>query len=291
MGGTAKPLSGRQVTNVLECLRAALAWARRADVRKLPADWANPFTSDLIEGAPSERPAPRGQAPSGRSAPDSSASMDRWQLTHLSLSLVLPLRPEEAAGLLVGDVDFEKGWLVIGTRLDGGDFTKGRTSFKLPFPDELRPILRACIDGRAGGPLLRGRRAFEGRSQGTPGRESGRPGSTLPAEATQGAARQRPGRAGPQAGLPPAAAGLGRRLARTRWPGSSRGLLAATGVSNGATLYTLRSSVTTAMKDANLPHLEMRYLTSHSTGDILNDYATLDPVRAMGCTSRPSGRY
>ena len=35
------------------------------------------------------------------------------------------------------------------------------------------------------------------------------------------------------------------------------------------------------MKDANLPHLEMRYLTSHSTDDILNQYASLDPVRAM----------
>jgi hypothetical protein len=58
-------------------------------------------------------------------------------------------------------------------------------------------------------------------------------------------------------------------------------LLAAIGVSNGATLYTLRSSVTTGMKDANLPHLEMRYLTSHSTDDILNQYASLDPVRAM----------
>lgn len=56
VGGTAKPLAGRQVVNVLECLRAALAWARRADVRKLPADWANPFTSDLIDGSPPKDP-------------------------------------------------------------------------------------------------------------------------------------------------------------------------------------------------------------------------------------------
>jgi hypothetical protein len=44
-----------------------------------------------------------------------------------------------AAGLLVGDVDFEKCWLVIGIRLAGDDFTKGGTSFKLPFPEELIP--------------------------------------------------------------------------------------------------------------------------------------------------------
>lgn len=57
--------------------------------------------------------------------------------------------------------------------------------------------------------------------------------------------------------------------------------MASIGVSNGATLYSLRSSVTTSMKNANLPHLEMRYLTSHSTNDILNVYATLNPVGAM----------
>ena len=34
-------------------------------------------------------------------------------------------------------------------------------------------------------------------------------------------------------------------------------------------------------RPANLAHLEMRYLTSHSTDDILNQYASLDPVRAM----------
>ena len=35
------------------------------------------------------------------------------------------------------------------------------------------------------------------------------------------------------------------------------------------------------MKDASLSHLELRYLTSHRTDDILNEYAPLDPVRAM----------
>ncbi len=46
-------------------------------------------------------------------------------------------------------------------------------------------------------------------------------------------------------------------------------------------LYTLRHSVTGAMKDADLPHLEMRYLTGHSTADILNEYTRVDPVGAM----------
>jgi hypothetical protein len=35
------------------------------------------------------------------------------------------------------------------------------------------------------------------------------------------------------------------------------------------------------MHRANLPHLEMRYLTGHTTSDILNEYTSLDPVAAM----------
>jgi hypothetical protein len=58
-------------------------------------------------------------------------------------------------------------------------------------------------------------------------------------------------------------------------------LLVQVGVKNGPTLYTLRSSVTTAMHRANLPYLEMRYLTGHTTSDILNEYTSLDPVTAM----------
>jgi len=54
-------------------------------------------------------------------------------------------------------------------------------------------------------------------------------------------------------------------------------LLNATGIAAGSTLYTLRSSVTTSMSTgAKLAHLELTYLTSHSTGDILNRYTSLD---------------
>ena len=109
--------------------------------------------------------------------------MDRWQLCQLSLSLVLPLRPDEAAGLLIGDVNFDKGWL--------GGVTEDAMN-----------------------------REF-------------------------------------------------------------KKLLGLAGVRNGATLYTLRSSVTTAMHRAKLPHLELRYLTRHAVNDILNDYVTLDPAGAM----------
>lgn len=278
-GGKAKVFSSRQVGNILECLRTALAWARRADVRKLPADWANPLTPDLI-GSPLPKDPLREDKLPLEARSRLADVMDRWQLCHLAPSLVLPLRPEEAAGLLIGDVDFEKGWLAIGTRFEGGDFTKGRTSFKLPFPDELRPILRACIDGRVEGPLLRSRQAFEDSRRARP-------------IADQGVLTQLYGRRLLHASADDVQAEQDRKrvfrrllrelggVSEDRMAAEFKTLLGSLDIAGGATLYTLRSSVTTAMKDANLPHLEMRYLTSHSTDDILNQYASLETVGAM----------
>jgi hypothetical protein len=152
-------------------------------------------------------------------------------------------------------------------------------AFRLPFPNELRPILRVCIQGRAEGPLLRSRRAFQG---------LGRLPVVTPDELKhryEEVLRQAP-RGDVQAAHDRKR--LFRRLLRQLGGISTdcmqkefAKLLAALGISNGATFYTLRSSVTTAMKEAKLPHLELRYLTSHSTTDILNDYTTLDPVGAM----------
>jgi hypothetical protein len=138
-GGKPKPLSGRQVYNVLECLRTMLAWARRAEVRKLPADWANPLTEDILGTLPKKNPLREDPLPQEKRVL-LVASMDRWQLCQLSLLLTLPLRPEEAAGLLVTDVNWANGWLAFGTRLGGADFNKGRQDFVLPFPDELRSL-------------------------------------------------------------------------------------------------------------------------------------------------------
>ena len=161
-GGKSKPLSSRQVVNILECLRTMLHWARSSTVRKLPADWVMPLTPDLIGQPPAKNPLREDKLPLDVRV-KIVRTMDYWQLCQLAVSLVLPLRPDEAAGLVIGDVNFDKGWLEFGERLKGVNFTKGRTAFVLPFPKELRPILRACIEDRAEGPLLRSRRAFEGR--------------------------------------------------------------------------------------------------------------------------------
>jgi hypothetical protein len=75
--------------------------------------------------------------------------------------MVLPLRPEDFTGLLISEVDLEKGMLCFGTRLQGRDFTKGRQSFVTPFPREIMPLILVCIGGRKDGPLLRKRTVFE----------------------------------------------------------------------------------------------------------------------------------
>lgn len=278
-GGSPKRVLEGHIVNFLECLRTMLAWARKAEIRKLPADFVNPLTPDLVGSRPRKDPLRQDKLPLTARI-QLVALMDSWQLCQLALSVVLPLRPEEAAGLLVSEVDFDKGWLAIGTRLGGADFTKGHTSFKLPFPAELRPLLVRCIGNRAEGPLLQNRRAFEGKQK----------------KMRRLASREELLRLYEEELTRPANAGaitaqdkkrVFRRLLRKlggvsedKLARECKTLLEKLNIA-GASLYTLRESVTTAMERANVRQLDLRYLTSHTTNDILNDYVVLDPVGAM----------
>ena len=91
-GGQSRPLSAAQIVNILECARTALAWAQRADVRKLPADWMNPLTPDLIGKPPEKDPLRKSPLPLQQRI-GLIQVMDPWQLCQLSLSLALPLHP------------------------------------------------------------------------------------------------------------------------------------------------------------------------------------------------------
>lgn len=276
-GGAPKTLSARQIRNVLECVRSVISWAQRADVRKLPVQFANPFSVDLIGKRPSKDPLRDDPIPLARRI-ELVHLMDRWQLCNLTISLLLPVRPEEAAGILISDVNFDKSWFEIGTRLGGADYTKESTSFKLPFPHELRPILRACIGQRLEGPLLRSRKAFEK--------------FTAPPLASRNHLEELIAATNAKA-APETICSEQDRKALFR-----RLLCKLGGISEdqlgceykklfrelslgGCYLYLLRSSVTTSMREAKVPMLEMRYLTSHSVSDILNTYTNLDPVGAM----------
>ncbi len=279
-GGTSKSLSHRQIVNVLVCLRTVFYWARRAEVHRLPAEWANPLSADIIGKPPAKDPLREDKLPLPARIRLVDA-MDRWQFCHLTLSVVLPLRPEEVAGLLVSDVDFERGRFEIGTRLGGGDFTKGRTSFVLPFPNEVRPLLQACIGGRTDGPLLRKRTVFEGRRQAH---------AVISTAALMQAFELKLARSPVGTVLTEQdRKDVFRRLlleyggvSQDELAKECKALLSAQGFGAGVTLYTLRGSVTTAMARSGMPHLELRYLTGHTASDILNQYVNLDPVEAMG---------
>jgi integrase len=277
-GGTPKLLSPRQVINVLQCLRSLFAWAANPSIRRLPPDWVSPLTPDLIDQPATKDPLRVDKLPLDARIKIVHA-FDAWQLVHLVFSVVLPLRPDEAAGLLISDVNFEHGWLEFGHQFKDCNFSKEGTAFKVPFCAELRPILHACIGDRREGPLLRSRKAFQ-KHVGDNGLSTDDLRrlfeESLIAESRDAiqAAHDRKR--------------AFRRLLR-RLGGISedamakefRQVLALVEINNGATLYTLRGSVTSTMKDAGLPHLEMRYVTSHSTNDILNQYASLDPVGVM----------
>lgn len=278
-GGKSKPMKGRQIINVLECLRTVVNWARRAEVRRLPASWVSPLTQELIGSPPSKDPLRDDPVPLELRI-KLAGVMDRWQLTHLALSMVLPSRPEEATGLLVSEVDFEMGWLKVGTRFDGADFTKSKSSFTLPFPPELSLILHECIGGRAAGPLLRNRKTYEGRKNtirlATPQELNELVAARLLAAPSKAVTCDNDRKA------------IVRRLlvelggvSTDRLAAEFKNVIKMAGIQPGITLYDLRRAVTTAMSACGMPHLDLRYLTSHSTGDILNEYASLDPIKAM----------
>jgi integrase len=277
VGGTQRPLSPRQVINVLECLRTMLHWARKPQVRKLPRDWASPLTAELIGQPPAKDPL-REDKLTLETRATIVKQMDVWQVCVFGLSVVLPLRPDEAAGLLIGDVNFQRGWLEFGRRFADCNFTKGKVAFVLPFPDELRPVLAACVGGRAEGPLLRSRKSFGRAAQPVSSAEHLR--RLYEAELS----RQPAGAVQTEQDRKEVFRQLLRRLGGVSEDALSRefkGLVEQGDIRNGATLYSLRHSVTTAMNRAGVPHLELRYVTGHSANDILNEYASLDPVAAM----------
>ncbi|HQR43660.1 MAG TPA: site-specific integrase, partial [Gemmatales bacterium] len=150
----AKPMSQRQIFNVLSMLGTMFQWALRTDIRRLPAHWINPLTRELIGAKPTKDPIRR-LTMNDEYLLQLIQHCDAWQLTHLALSFVYPLRPEEAVGLLVEEVDFSKRELRFGSRFGGDDYTKGKQSFVLPVPPELTPILSHLVNGRHHGPLLR----------------------------------------------------------------------------------------------------------------------------------------
>ena len=277
--GTLKPFSSTHIINIMETFRTALNWAQSAPIRKLPIDWSNPLTADIVGLRPSKDPLRVEKLPMSTRS-ELVPIADIWELSILSLSMILPLRPEEATGILVTDVDFENCWFSIGSRLGGADVTKGVTSFKLPFPVELELLLKRCIGNRKEGPLLRCRKDFGGtnRYARIQSREElvqafedkladEPPGTVQTAQDRKRVFRRLLAELG---GATPSTI-LAKQFERLCWRGGI----------TGVSIKDLRSSVSSEMERSGMDFLHLRYLTSHAINDIMNDYVALDPSGAM----------
>jgi integrase len=207
--------------------------------------------------------------------------MDLWSLSHLGLLLVLPMRPEEVCGLLISDVDFVHGQLSFATRFEGRDFTKGRQSFRVPFPPELLPLLGLCRGKRDEGPLLQARAVFDGRR-----RPKVSIGSTVDVQACFRRSMAKAASNGIKTEQD--TKNLFRQMLRKMGGASPYELQKAFKTFVGAQdwgkdvrMYDLRGAVSTDMNRSGMSLLELRYLTGHATRDIMNAYVSLDIAGAM----------
>jgi hypothetical protein len=274
-GSAETKMSARQVYNVLDCLRSLFNWAKRPDVNRLPSTFVNPFSSDIVGSKVMKDPL-RPVVFTVERRIEFIAAMDTWQLCQFALPLCLPLRPEDFCGLLISEVDFAQRLLRFGNRFGDRDFGKGKQNFLVPFPDELTGLLQACIAERIDGPLLRMRAVWEGAKQ---PRLAMANGENLAAMFDKRLMAT-------QAGEVQAAHDANRLFRRllSDLGGVTPNLLAKEfkrliepfGFAPGTRFYDLRSSVSTDLERAGVSHLVQRYVTGHTTRDIMNHYVSLD---------------
>jgi integrase len=270
-----RPVSPRHVFNILESVRMLCSWGKRPDVNLLPGTFAHPFGKEIVGTKMKKDPLRPIPIPLERRI-ETVRLMDRWQLSHLAIALVLPLRPEDYSGLMISDIDWERRQLRFGTRLSGYDFNKAGRTFSTPYPSELEPLLRACAGNRREGPLLRTRAIWEGHRASKSAVDSAdelrcrfdRLLAELPAGEVQTV----------QDGKR-----VFRRLLRELGGVGAdslakeyKSLLKQIGISRAIRFYDLRASCNTEMDRCRVSHFVQRYVTGHTTDDILLEYVSLD---------------
>lgn len=268
-------MSPRQAYNILDCARSLFNWARRPEVNQLPSTYVNPFTKDIVSEKPRKDPLRPIPIPLERRIA-LVRIMDRWQLSHFALSMVLPLRPEDLTGLLVSEIDFQHCVLRFGTRLGGRDFNKGRQTFTSPFPECLAPLLRECVGDRFDGPMLRRRAVWDGRKSAKWEVLSTNDILDRFDEALLSAPRN-------EIQAPQDNKRLFRAVLRDLGGISEDGLTKEfrplhkqIGLPDWVRFYDLRASCNTDMDRSHVSHLVQRYVTGHQTRDILDEYVSLE---------------
>jgi hypothetical protein len=259
---------------------AAFTWGKDVRVAKLPSWFVNPFTVEIVGRRPQRDPLRQPSFPLERRV-QLVAYMDLWQLTHLALPLLLPMRSEDWSGLLIDEIDDVHQRIRFGTRFDGRDFNKGRLSFTCPYPEQLTPFITFCQAGREAGPLLRARSVFEGRRRPCLEVHNSCNVNTYVDSAIQSAPADRRKTLQDQKEIV-------RRTLRQMGGVSTdelakefKQVLAKGGQQQAERFYDLRGSVTTEMDRAGISTLVQKYVTGHATSDILFEYVGLDPREEM----------
>ena len=263
----------KTVRNILEALRTCLNWARRAENRLLPGDYLMPVTQDILGK----------EAAKDVFRPNPLSEDDKIKIVHaakddellvVALYVLLADRADELAGLCIGDVDLVRRHLLFGINNTDVNFNKGHTAFRIPFPQALDGLLGRLIAGRCQGPLIRQV------SWQKPGKDQ----SVDLVAAWQAEAAKTPSRVrtsndkkelfrevmringGASADY------LGKLFAKVAKKAGLRGIQPGF----------CRDSATHLMERSGMTHLSLRYLTCHSTNDILNTYTGLDIDGEMG---------
>ena len=257
----------KTVRNILEALRTCLNWARRAENRLLPGDYLMPVTQEILGKEPPKDPfRPNPLSEDDKIKIIQEASDD--ELTVLALFILLADRADELAGLCIEDVDLNRRHLMFGINNTDLNFTKGHTAFRIPYVQALDGLINSLIAGRSQGPLIR-----QVSYQNEVAPQSVDLGATWQVEAAKAPSRVRTSNDKKE---------LFREVMRINGGASADyiGKLFAK-VAKRAGLRGLqpgfcRDSVTHLMERSGMTHLSLRYLTSHSTNDILNTYTGLD---------------
>ncbi len=267
-----RPMAKRSIGDILQRFGDTLRFACRPDTALLPVDFVNPVEGLPIEQAPPKDPFRHITLTADRRAL-MVRHMDRWQFLTLSPLFILPVRPEELTGLLIDDIDWKNSVVHFGTRFGGNDFTKGRQAWMLPFPPELTWILCAAAGLRGGGPLFLRRSVLEGGALSSIDSESSEALEDRVSEAlieakssTAQDAKQVVRKCFREAG------GICTDELRREF----RRLCAVANLGRDTKLYGCREAVTTELERTNLSMLLLRYLTGHSSTDIMNKYTAFD---------------
>lgn len=272
-GGKPRKMSAKMVRLCQEALRSILNWARKPQVRKLPADYYHPFTEDVLSREPSKDPLRQSPVPMEKRI-RVVAAMNRWQLLHLTTLLVIPTRFEDVAGAVISDFDLNEGVWRLGTRFGGADFNKGRVNVVMPLPPVLINLLRVAAADRTEGPMFLCQKLFDkpARQRHLPHLQSRNDLEAMIQDRLASAPKS-------EIATEPDRKEFIRKLIHELGAVSTdnisrqlQRLFVAAGV-QATRAYDIRHAVTEDMNRAGMSHLASRYFTLHTTNDILNTYA------------------